>query len=177
MWTPSQIRKTTCLIAGLIFGGYGAYMLTLGIQASGKISLSVIQLLTGNVESTNAGVFVLFFATLLVMLGIIEWRPERIVHKDLLEPNKQNEYSFEKEKSITNWVKIKKKRRLLTIAISWLLLPAIVYFALKLQNMPLNFVNTCTYLIITGLGITEFFTGFMLPIFVLLEWIDKIAST
>lgn len=177
MWTPSQIRKTICLIAGLLFGGYACYMLTLGIQTSGKISVSAIQLLTGNVETTDAGVFVIFFATLLVMLGAVEWRPKTIVHQNLSAAQKENDYLFDKGQDNNNWGRMKKRQRLFIVAISWLLLPAILYFALKLQKAPLTFINIFAYLIINGLVIAVFFTGVMLPILMLLEWIDKITST
>ena len=69
MWTPAEIRRLIAQLAGVALTVGGFVLLVLGIRASGRINVSS-SILSGEIESGSAGLFLLFIGFLLIALPI-----------------------------------------------------------------------------------------------------------
>ncbi len=67
MWTPHEVRKLIAQAAGVIFGIAGVILIIKGVQASGHLNISS-NILSGQIESGSAGLFLIFLSFLLLIL-------------------------------------------------------------------------------------------------------------
>lgn len=70
MWTPHEVRKLIAQISGVIFGVAGVILIIKDIKASGHINISS-KVLSGQMESGSAGLFILFMSFLLILIPAI----------------------------------------------------------------------------------------------------------
>lgn len=76
MWTPAEIRRLIAQLAGVALAIAGCVLLVQGVQATGRINISST-LLSGEIESASAGLFLLFLGVLLIALPIFWHSPSR----------------------------------------------------------------------------------------------------
>lgn len=74
MWTPAEIRRLIAQIAGVGLAIGGFILLIQGVRATGHINISS-SLLSGEIESGSAGLFLLFLGFLLIALPIFWHSP------------------------------------------------------------------------------------------------------
>ena len=70
MWTPKEIRKLITLISGLVFFCLGIYLMCNQIKADGSIDIKTT-LLTGHIKSGSAGLFICFFAVVMLLISLL----------------------------------------------------------------------------------------------------------
>ena len=156
-WTPNDVRKLISQTSGIALAIYGITLIVNDVKASGKINFTT-SLISGEVESGSAGILLLFFSIILIIVPTISFRKLKAESQEALIENK----------SILNF----KARFIIGILIGIILSFALNYFGkLSLEN-GLSIGN----LLITGCFIIGVITGIGMIILVL-TWITGELDT
>ena len=65
-WKPNDVIRLVALLGGFSLFGVGAYMLSLGVHASGHVDLKA-SVLSGTLQTSSAGLYVCFFSLFIVV--------------------------------------------------------------------------------------------------------------
>ena len=148
-WTPNDVRKLISQTSGIALAIYGITLIVNDVRASGKINFTT-SLISGQVESGSAGILLLFFSIILIIVPTISFRKLRSESEALTVSEKKSRLNF-------------KARFIIGILLGIILSFALNYFGkLSIEN-GLNIGN----LLIIGSFIIGTITGIGLVILVI----------
>jgi|GEM_PF-4988760 len=87
-WSPKEVRKTFLLLVSTLLFGAGIFLLYSQTKAEGSINIKS-SILTGNIKSGSAGLFICFFAAFLMIFSINQPRKVDLARESKLIGNKK----------------------------------------------------------------------------------------